>query len=243
MKQIRQYIKSIVAKTGFKLVRYRPDDSFETVKLALAFFATSSESRKVIQVGACDGKSKDPVFNFLKNGAFHGILIEPIPSNFALLKENYRGAENVTLVNAAISDSEGSRSIFSVKPEGKWKSNDWVKQFASFDRKHLIKMGIKPDEIAEQSVPTRTLSSICSEHSVHRIDALVVDTEGHDDVILTTCLPEIPPPKCIFFEFVHIPKNRLLKLCSELKARGYVWSFGTGNAICVHSDLVKEWLA
>lgn len=242
MKLIKKYIKSIFGKAGFKVSRNHPRDTLETAQLALAYFSKLDRQTTIVQIGACDGKQKDPIHDFLlSNIDFAAVLVEPLPSNFQLLEQTYAGLEHIRLVNAAVSDESGTGKIYSVIEEGRWKGNDWVKQFASFEKRHLFKMGIRESEIAETEVPIVTIGDLQSAHEIERIDLLVVDTEGFDDVVVNTALESDAVPLCLYFEFVHISPQRLETLFDKIKSQGYSWSFGSGNVLCVHSDLVTQW--
>lgn len=243
MKKIKTFIKKIVKSVGFQLVKIHPRDTLETIQIVLANYLEVNEDPVLIQVGACDGKSHDPIFDFLVAGRFTAILIEPLPENFKGLEETYGGTKNISLVNAAITDETSSKTIYYVKNEGRWRDSDWAKQWASFDKKLITKHGVKNEEIAELEVPTTTVPKLVEEHQLDKVDVLVVDTEGFDDVVLNSTLESNCIPDCIFFEFVHIPTDRLNSLCKLLKAKGYTWAFGRSNALCLHENYRSKWIS
>src|SRR6185369_11776812 len=97
-------VKSLI-RQAFKLTPYeirrrqpRPDlpaPTFESIQLLLAYYLTCRSGATFVQIGACDGLSEDPVHDFIRKGVFQALLVEPIPENFARLRESYEGAKNV----------------------------------------------------------------------------------------------------------------------------------------------------
>src|SRR5262245_48292496 len=82
----------------------RPDPAYE-------FFDAFSKGRRgqvtFIQIGANDGLRNDPIREFIVRDAWTGVLVEPLPDVFDLLKKNYSGraAARLEFVNAAISSA------------------------------------------------------------------------------------------------------------------------------------------
>jgi Methyltransferase FkbM domain len=74
-----------------------------------------------LQVGAYDGVIDDPLHERVREGNWHGILVEPQPSHFRRLLESYAGIEGLTFVNAAISEERGLRRMFVIQDEA-WPS-------------------------------------------------------------------------------------------------------------------------
>ena len=70
-----------------------------------------------VQIGANDGLRNDPIREFIVRDPWTGVLIEPLPSVFELLKENYAwlaGRRSLAFENPAISTSESSLSLYTV---------------------------------------------------------------------------------------------------------------------------------
>jgi hypothetical protein len=68
-----------------------------------------------IQIGANDGKTHDPLYKFVTEFGWSGILLEPLPDIFERLKANYAGRPNLKLLNAALAPEDGSRVFYTVK--------------------------------------------------------------------------------------------------------------------------------
>jgi FkbM family methyltransferase len=56
--------------------------------------AVRGERLNFIQVGANDGKSENPLYRYILNYPWHGILVEPQPDIFGKLCENYAAIAN-----------------------------------------------------------------------------------------------------------------------------------------------------
>jgi hypothetical protein len=68
-----------------------------------------------LQIGGMDGKRFDPIYAFVKHYQWKGLILEPLPDLFEALAANYVGSEGVTLVNAALTDSDGEHEMFRVR--------------------------------------------------------------------------------------------------------------------------------
>ncbi|MBK6937124.1 MAG: FkbM family methyltransferase [Chitinophagaceae bacterium] len=66
-----------------------------------------------VQIGANDGKSGDPLYEFIINHNWKGILVEPMPDVFEQLKENFSFASGrLIFENSAISDTGGEFTLY-----------------------------------------------------------------------------------------------------------------------------------
>ncbi len=240
MRSIKRKVKSGFKKIGKNLVKDKPRDSFETIQIALSYVLTQRPTCNLVQVGACDGSSHDPIYRILKKNKVHATLVEPIPTNFNALMQTYYGLNNIHFIKAAVSDENGERLLYSVADRGRWAGNAWAKGWATFDRKKLLQQGVKSSEIIEQTIPTVTLQNIISKHG-GQIDVLVVDTEGFDDEIVKMALRLISTPSIIYFEHVHVSSKRLYALADLLDEAGYKWAYGSMNVLCIHESVWHEW--
>jgi FkbM family methyltransferase len=67
-----------------------------------------------IGIGANDGVTHDPLYPFVRDFGWRGIMVEPIPEAFAALQRNYAGFGDVALVQAAIGLVDGQGKIYTV---------------------------------------------------------------------------------------------------------------------------------
>ncbi|MEX2170564.1 MAG: FkbM family methyltransferase [Pirellulales bacterium] len=238
---LKNSVRQLARRFGYQIVKWKPFATLGSIQLALAYYLNVRPEAVFVQIGACDGTTGDPVHDFIKQGALRSVLLEPIAHNFRGLEEVYAGVPNVTLLQAAIGNTDGNVSIYSVKSEGRWKGNKWGKQWASFDKWRILKHGVKESEIQEDVVPSVTLPSIIERFSLPRIDVLQIDTEGFDRHVVDMALKLPSPPECIGFEFIHMTHRELSELMERLQVRGYLWNFDDQNAVAVHRDLFRRW--
>jgi FkbM family methyltransferase len=159
-----------------------------------------------IQIGAYDGVSNDEFG--LKDKLFYedshtAILIEPVPDFFEKLVENYNVAKSkIFFENVAISDK---KEIKKIQLNGQ--DTSFVR---SFD-----KDTISIDVICE------TFTHLISKYNIKKIDALVIDVEGYELVLIKSILETKIPIEIIRYEFVHLNGDDKEKLDMILIENGY----------------------
>ena len=104
-----------------------------------------------LQIGAFDGVGEDDLRELITTHNLRGVLVEPQPAAFARLQQTYRKQRQVTLLQAAIAEQEGTRELYCHRSH--------ASMAASFDRRHLRKHGISDHDIVAQPVPCHTVES------------------------------------------------------------------------------------
>src|SRR5262245_57869066 len=93
------------------------------LRRTLAYMVLDQFSRSLgrevsfIQVGASDGLRRDPIREFIVRDNWTGVMIEPLPRVFALLKANYahlRARRDLVFENAAISSTDSTLAFYTV---------------------------------------------------------------------------------------------------------------------------------
>lgn len=185
-----------------------------------------------LQIGASDGLRHDPIREFVVRDEWSGILVEPLPDVFELLKRNYRHVRGSRLVfvNAAVSAVQGQDLSF-------WTfSDDFLLtlpqehrldylQKSSFDKEHVLRfarrLGIAEEAMREIRVPGLTVDKLIEQHwTGGPIDLLVIDAEGHEPAILSGINFATWAPRAIFFES-HLLGTAKDKVFARLAANGY----------------------
>ena len=209
---------------------HRPDQILRpTLSMLLAELSLQRSGLTVVQVGAFDGSSGDPLNCFLQLAPnVRAILIEPQPIPFAVLKTRHAGNANVTTINAAVAAADGSCTLYVVEgqdPGDPW----WSPQIASFSRDHLLRHAPSiphlPERIRASEVPTLSPATLLREYRLPRIDALVVDTEGADWQIVQLFLDQNIRPKVIYFEWRHLAPETIASAVEILTGLGYRLEF------------------
>ena len=225
---------------SLRIPTYLPSATFESIQLVFSYYKSSKPDATFVQVGACDGKTDDAVNRLLANSQFKSVLVEPIPMNYRILENDYSGSENVFLLNAAVGVEDGRSTIYSVRNTGRWKDSPVARQWASFNRSHLLKHGVKPGEIEEVDTEVVTIDSIRKRFGLPKIDILLVDAEGFDFEIVEMAVSSELKPDCIYFEYIHI-KNKMRALAQIFKSAGYRFSYDKWNALAISQDLIDQW--
>ncbi len=227
---------------GYQIVKnnHVPFPNHEILGIVFRAYLQAKERISFIQVGACDGAVSDQAFHHIKTPRVDSVLVEPVPSNFERLKSAYRGIPNIRLVNAALGHGSGEATIYTVIEKGRWLSSPVARQLASFDKGHLLRFGVKENEIAAIAVTTKTMVEIFGESGFSAIDILQIDTEGFDAEVVKMALSLPVPPEVIYFENCQIRKilkpKDLESLFHSLKLGGYRWIHDLKNTVAIHKS-------
>jgi FkbM family methyltransferase len=187
--------------------RHRPNAGELVAEVA----RRSKSAFTFVQVGSNDGRTDDPLFATVMGRAVRGLLIEPIPELFARLTATYAERRDLTFVNAAVAEEEGTRELYWVTPM----PGDpiWVDQLGSFSRdivlSHANWIPGLADRISSVRVECRTLASLIEANRLTRVDLLHIDAEGSDLAILKTVdFKAVWSPRFILYEQKHLGDER-----------------------------------
>jgi len=247
---MKKILKRLLSFFGIKIIRLKnspnriPQPTVDLIEIITAISRKHNRQLTILQIGACDGKTSDSIYPYILSGTVNAFLVEPSAVNFRLLSEFYQAYSGVTLIRAAVDDQDGKRPLYTVKDFGRWKDSSWARQLASFHKSHLLKHGIREDEIQEEEVNCLSLSTILKTYHIGNLDVLLIDTEGYDAEIVKMSLLQNILPAFIVFENVHIWKNYnqqdIDELYGLLKLRNYKWVHDRINTMAVRSDLFLE---
>lgn len=240
-RRLRLLFQKAIAATPFDVRRSLPETTIKPLDLLLATYDARGEDIMIVQVGAGDGTTNDPIFDYLAKGSAKAILIEPNPYAFVRLRRTYAGIPNATLIEAAIAEHDGEAHLYRVKRTNKSDSEvDISLQVSSFFREHLVKHGAKQDMIERIGVPCRTLSSLVREFGLPKIDVLQIDAEGFDATVVRMALSLPVPPDCINFEHVHLAPADRQPLFDLLKANDYCLGRDDWNILALQTSLFNR---
>jgi len=146
------------------------------------------------------------------------LAIEPNPRVYAALVENVRlnGFENVTAINAAIGERDGTASF-------------------GVTEKNPSTGSILATTSEQITVSMRTLASVLAEQGIANCDIIKIDVEGYEYEALMPYLEAIPLerwPRLFIIEHKHSAKHWRGKLIEAILARGYQAVIrSTGNIV------------
>lgn len=208
----------------------------------------------IMQIGAHDGFSADPINQIIRKYGCKGLLVEPQPHIFQKLVEHYQDQPQLLFENAAISQRVGTTPFYVVKPEFA-NLTFWLSQSASLDReivrgalhywRNLQGLTAIPEDldlaIDEISLPALTIQSLLSKHQIQKIDLLVIDTMGFYYEILKMFPFEQVKPAIINSEYGFIPEADQQDCLRLLADQGYNLAKMASDVIAYQYGGQRRW--
>jgi FkbM family methyltransferase len=180
-----------------------------------------------VQIGASDGLRWDPIREFIVRDGWEGILVEPLPAVYEILKHNYGYVQEgrLVFVNAAISSNAGNLVLWTLDDEflSKLSLEERIiySQKSSFSKEHVlrwIRLNKHQDRIVKAiKIPCVSLNELMTNHWDRRpINLLVIDAEGHEASIIQGIDFNVINPEVIFFEShnLGVKKGEVYKFLS-----------------------------
>jgi FkbM family methyltransferase len=230
-----------MTKSPFEIRRRLPAITLEPLDLLLDTFSAREKPVTIVQVGACDGIMRDPIHAQVSKDSTRAILIEPNPYAFARLQSLHADRPNVTLVKAAIGETDGEAYLYRVKKIDEADSEvDLTLGIASFYKEHLEHHGKKAHEIERITVACRSLPSLVSELGLTKIDLLQIDAEGFDAAVVRMAMKLPVRPDCINFEHVHLAGRDRQPLFDLLKDNGYALNYDAWNILALQKTAFQQ---
>lgn len=201
--KILVYLYKYLREIRFFRINYH---AFLSMKTLVEFIFKPREDLFFIQIGGNDGISFDWLYSFLTAKKSSGIIVEPVPEYFKQLEQNYSNP-NITLLNVAMHPSKKQEIIYIVDKKQYQEYPDWVKGIASFDKEHLLSLGIELGHIVENIVNCMDFSEILHFRKMRYVDYLQIDTEGFDFEIIKMIPFNEFKPLVIRYENQNLSKN------------------------------------
>ena len=168
----------------------------------------------VVQIGANDGITHDPIHKFIKRDDWKGVLLEPQPDVFhEFLTKIYAKNKGITPLCAAIGENDGTQPIYKVG----FSTMRWATGLASFSKEKIeqaFKDGIVASNckrfgieipadqsqwISHEEVQVIAPATLIQTYGLDHIDLLQIDAEGYDlEVIRIFDIPKTRPQAIIF---------------------------------------------
>src|SRR5262245_27368062 len=146
-----------------------------------------------VNIGANDGVSNDPIYPFLREHAWRGIVVEPFAPLLEELRSNYRDFSGIIFEQAAIA---AAPRPFYYLPVSSGYERTWTKQVGTLNPASLVKTiglmrahefdGPVPagleQSVASVEVTCLTFDALMEKHRVERGDALGLEvvSSNHD---------------------------------------------------------------
>ena len=141
------------------------------------------------------------------------LLVEPVPHNIKLIKQNLKDLENIIIEPVTISNVNQVRNFYFIKENsiGKLKKH-WASGIGSFDKNHLLnhrskRFLVEEEDIEAIQIQSLKFSDLILKHSIEEIDKLIIDVEGSEYEILKDLDLDKIKINSILFEFKHFDGN------------------------------------
>ena len=258
MIMIKGLIKNLVERRGYSIVKknHFSHVNFDAILNVLYenVLARNESKLTVLQIGANDGQTNDPLNKFLSGKDIDAILIEPIKDVFDKLKMTYT-KEDFKFVNNAISDVDDQLYLYRIS---KSKFDDYRRLYkqdanptgiTSFNMAHLESFlsKVAPDYfevngfdgwIEKTSVEGITFQTLYKKFGINNVSVLQVDTEGFDYEILKMYFSSgMNDPLIINFEYKLLSEWDVASALSMLAGKGYSYFRHSSGDICAFKNL------
>ena len=235
-----KFFKKIVGLFGYRLIEKKviknerllsKNSSININKILKSIFLNNGV-HNLIQIGANDGLSFDQLNFFIKEYKCRSLLVEPIKTNFLLLKKNYEEFPSIIFENSAITVNNEISYLYKVNSIYEKNYGNHITAIQSFDKSHLINHGVKNKHIITEQVNSITISNLIIKYDFKKLDLLFLDCEGYDGKIVFDFLSTIYLRPIIIFEFIHIDNVFFEKLILKLLDKEYLFFSVSENMIC-----------
>jgi len=210
-----------------------PTDFFDGILYFV--LAQTNDPLKIVQVGANDGKSNDPLFDFLcdiKN--VRVLMVEPHPFAFEKLKQLYSEDSRIKLINKAVGEKPGTLELYCLNERyGKLANASKEKmtrltttrkdiQVKRINRKLKLPVDEAESLIDCFEIECEPLSNILKVNGFCDPDVILVDAEGYDDIIVRQLDLNYNKPMVINYEVWHLDSYAYTSLGYKLDDAGYM---------------------
>jgi FkbM family methyltransferase len=218
MKKVRHLIGRLPHRAGYEL---KPAwkgaaGDLNVVELAAAALASAGRLDLVLQIGAFDGESNDPLAGRVLNSCRRAVLVEPQPAVAARLRRRHEALGSsrgrIMVVEAAVSDVDGHARMFADAPDS---------PRASLLPGHQARFARSGSH--GFTVETMRPQTLLSRFSLPVPDLLQVDAEGMDWRIVRQFFDAGMLPMIVNFEHLHLPRDQREEARARLSAEGYSW--------------------
>ncbi len=181
-----------------------------------------------IQIGSNDGKTLDPLHDYIKSYSWKGVLIEPVPYLFKKLLKTYEGIQGLIFENVAVDKLNGVRKFYQLKENSDPEVPFWYNLLGTFNKdvilKHKSAIPGFDKYLIEEDIKCMSLDAIIQKHRINKVDIIHIDTEGYDYEIIKLIQFTKLKPEIILFENVHLTESDFKDCKDLLVLEGYTLS-------------------
>ena len=120
------------------------------------------------------------------------MLVEPVPHNLRLLKENLKNYDTITIEPITIGQENKITKFYFVKEQSVSNlKKHWASGIGSFDKKHILdhktkRFKVSDEDIESLDIQCLTFEELTNKYSISHIDKLQIDVEGAEYEILNS---------------------------------------------------------
>ena len=195
-----------------------------------------------IGIGANDGVTHDPIYPFIRDFGWEGLMVEPIPEAFDALRRNYADFKSVMLIQAAVGSADGQGTIYSV--EMSQQHSMTMSLHSSFNKEILLRgKQWHPDldaHVVERIVPVVSFSTLLAKVGSRKVNVLKIDTEGFDLEILKTIDFNKFSPELIIAEHANISRQEKIEMARILLRHNYRVTMTSLDMLAYKADVFAQ---
>lgn len=243
-KQLAKWVEDFLGRRGYKISRHVfPQGNSIDLRLLLAERIERTKGTiSVVQIGANDGVTYDPIHHHVQSRGWSLLAVEPLGPAFERLTENYRSNPNVKCVQCAVANSDGVMTLYTLASNPD--ASDRYDLIASFSldvlKQHWRRIPHLEDRIIAQSVNAVTLETLLNQNNIDEIDLLQIDTEGFDYEVIKMAFAAGLRPPIIAFEWTHLDQTTMWECKRALVERDYSWLSVRGDIVAAHKSLFTQ---
>lgn len=242
-KLLANWVSDALARRGYRISKHIFHQENE-IDLRL-LLAERIERRKgtvsVVQIGANDGISNDPIHHLIKARGWSLLAVEPLPSAYARLVETYRSFPNVKCVCCAVAAHDGELTLYTLaaSPFGGALEDHLASFSLDVLKRHWRRVPHLESRIVPQPVRAVTLSTLIQQNNLDTVDMLQIDAEGFDYEIVKMAFAAGLRPPVLAFEWEHLNQQAMWDCRCDLVAAGYRWLAVKGDIVAAHESLFE----
>jgi FkbM family methyltransferase len=204
LNQLRK--RGIQVKRMPPLLSQRPDMILDVTleRLVAHHLLVPDPDFYVVQIGAFDGRTQDPLHDLIMRYGWAGVLVEPQARFFQALCSTYADQPRLTIRNVAVGERDEVRPFYRVK-EGPTIPK-WAAQLASFDPTTILRHDDGRIRL-EENLVCEQVQCVCFESllaDTEHVDLLQIDAEGYDGTLIRLFDFEHWHPSIVQFEHKHL---------------------------------------
>jgi len=209
-------------------------DTLTFSDLVAAAVSVKPVGLSLLQVGAYDVSSFDPIYKISSVANVKLVLIEPNAAAVNRLRTAYKNSSDVTIIESAIIDGNAgaetnlyrfSEEAVSIYPDFGGTSSLSLKHLEDAFARNKFRFDIAAkfeDLIVVDTVSTLSSEDLLNKYDVKGMDVVVIDTEGADWLILKSLLSAGLRPSLLLFESRFLKSHEIEEALLTLNNLGYL---------------------